>query len=49
MMVQWHRFYYPQNEKTTVLKIRDARGFALKLHSRFKKFDQNAAKWRVLW
>jgi hypothetical protein len=28
-------------EKTTVLKIRDARGFALKLHS--GKFDQNAA------
>jgi hypothetical protein len=36
-------FYYPQNEKTTVLKIRDARGFALKLHS--GTFDQK----RVLW
>jgi len=34
-------------KKTTVLKIRDARGFALKLHS--GKFDQNTAKRRVLW
>ena len=42
-----NNLYSPQNEKTTVLKIRDARGFALKLHS--GKFYQNAAKWRVLW
>ena len=36
--------FIQQNEKTTVLKIRDVQGFALKLHSGFKKFDQNAAK-----
>jgi hypothetical protein len=40
-------FYSPQNEKTTVLKIRDAQGFALKLHS--GTFDHNSAKRRVLW